>query len=69
MILTIFSILDIAIIGGGAIGFLGMLFPELLFKFANPVSEKIYNRKDAIRYRIFGALILIIAILFYVVDN
>ena len=63
------SILDVGIIGGGFIGLIGIIFPQFLYKFANPASEKPFDKKEAWKYRLGGLIIVIIGILFYLYDN
>ncbi len=63
------SVLDAGIIGGGFIGLLSIFFPELLYKFANPFSDKKYNKKDAWKYRLAGFIIVIIDLAIYIYGN
>ena len=63
------TILDVGILGGGLIGLAGIFFPEFLWKFVNPATEKTYNKKEALKYRLLGLIIVLIGIAFYLYDN
>ena len=69
MALSLLEVLDFGIIGGGFIGLIGIFFPQFLYKFANPASEKPYSKKDAWKYRLSGLIIVLFGVAFYVYDN
>ena len=63
------SILDAGIIGGGFIGLAGVFFPKFLFMYTHQTGEKVYDKKESLKYRFGGFIIFAAAVAFYVYDN